>query len=913
MIPSQSSSDRASSDRGFSDRAAADPDSEGRRPLRSLSLGDPSGVFRALNAALSPLRILRHLVPPLALITGYAMYRNQFDLLVQLDRLSVQLAFWQSLLITMITTNLLSKIARGVTLAHFGADSRNWGIKLSYGVIPRFFIDSSKVRHLGPAAQRAYYAASPTLRLMMFAGGILGWLILYRSGSGLALVLLTLGMGGLGSFLFVANPLLPLDGYNWLSIVLKRPYLRTHAFRLLGMVATLRPLPADLRWREFWVLLLYAIVSLVFTAFLLYSVFSAIAYALEAQFHGTGVAIFCLILAVVGLFLLSMSEKRAGRGAGEGARRDRTPRPQAAKAAGATLVRRDKARGQEQGDEMARRARAGFEAAKGSPGPDRQADQAAQDALALLLADADLWAEPEETSPGPEAGSRPVKPSVPPAPLGQDAGLDDILAMPPAPPPSEVEAGRDEIAQDELDDILSLAFGIDPDPQPAPEAQPAPEPQPALEFHPAPDPQPAPEAPARPAAITPDLDDIFAPGAAEALGSRPEGRARRSETRGETRGDARAETRAAPRAEAGRPEADDLDRVLKMGAARQTGFQKWRARLLWVLVLGGLIYVAFLPYPYEVGGDFLISSVQRAEARARTDGEIMSVNVVEGAWVKEGDILAVLSNWDEKRDVAVNEADAAKLEADLATMVEGAKPEEIRVASERLATTELGVSVARQDLARQETLFASGTITQKLVEDARNALKLAETSRQEARARLDLVASGARDTEVDAQRAAIARNAEELAFARLMLEYSNIRAPADGQIVSSLTAVPVGAYLPQGALFAEVEDNRVVIAEVEVPETSIQDVTLGAKAELRLWSAPDTSLYGTVRAIAPRAEERDFGKIIRVEIEVPNPDGRLAANMTGFGKVQAAERPVWQAFSGAIVGFFSIELWSWLP
>ncbi len=864
-----------------------DPESDGRRPLRSLSLGDPSGFFRALNNWLSPLRLLRHLIPPLALIAGFAMYHNQYDLLVQLDRFAGQLAFWQSFLLTMITANLLSKVARGMTLAHFGADSRNWGVKLSYGIVPRFYIDSRKVKQLGPAAQRVFYAASPLLRLLLFVLGLLGWVILYRTGSGLAPVLLTVGMGGLGSFLFVANPLLPLDGYNWLSVVLKRPNLRTHAFRLLGMVATLRPLPPELRWTEFWVLLLYAIGSLVFTAFLLFTILSGIAYGLEAQFHGTGVAIFCLILAVAGLFLLSMWEKRNG----QGARRNRTPRPQAAKAAPSTLVRRDKDRVQEQGEDMARRARAGFEAAKGTPrdalAPDPQADPDAPDALALLLADDDLWGPDEAGPPKPSA-------SPPPAPLGLDTSLDDILAMPPLvdPTPQSAfgasawgvsDATTEDIAQDELDDILSLAFEMDPAPELAGQAA------------------AANQIPDQSQAITPAMDDIFAPRSPNSSRPRADQRA--------AGGEPRTDTRAEPR----RAEVDDLDRVLKMGAVQQTQFQKWRARLLWVLVLAGLVYVAFLPYPYEVGGDFLIEPLQRAEARSRTDGEIISVNVAEGAWVKKGDILAILSNWDEKRDVAVNEADVAKLEADLATMIEGAKPEEIRVASEGLAAAELGVSVKKQDLERQETLFASGTITQKVIEDARNALKLAETARDEARAKLDLVTSGARDTEVDAQRAAIARNAEELAFARLMLEYSNIRAPADGQIVSSLTDVPVGAYLPQGALFAEMEDNRVVIAEVEVPETSIQDVTLGARAELRLWSAPDESLYGTVRSIAPRAEERDFGKIIRVEIKVPNPDGRLAANMTGFGKVQAAERPVWQAFSGAIVGFFSIELWSWLP
>ena len=86
-----------------------------------------------------------------------------------------------------------------------------------------------------------------------------------------------------------------------------------------------------------------------------------------------------------------------------------------------------------------------------------------------------------------------------------------------------------------------------------------------------------------------------------------------------------------------------------------------------------------------------------------------------------------------------------------------------------------------------------------------------------------------------------------------------------------------------------------------------------ATAELRLWSGPEASLYGTVKSIAPRAEPRDFGQVIRVQIEVPNPDGKLAANMTGFGKVSATERPVWQAFTRIIARFFVVEMWSWMP
>ena len=358
---------------------------------------------------------------------------------------------------------------------------------------------------------------------------------------------------------------------------------------------------------------------------------------------------------------------------------------------------------------------------------------------------------------------------------------------------------------------------------------------------------------------------------------------------------------------------DHLDQVLKIGTARQTTFGKWRARLIWLALLGGLIYVGLLPYPFEVGGNFVVQPLDRSESRTRTDGEIITMSAAEGDWVKEGDILAVLSNWDEKRDVALNQADDAKLRADLATLTNGARPEEIKVVEQSLASAELQVSVAQKNLDLQNELLVSGTVSKKVVQDSENVYALAVAARDEAAAKLALVGSGAQKTEVDSLMAAISRNSEELKFSNLMLEYTNVRAPAAGQIVSSLSGVPVGAFLPKGGLFAELENNRVVIAEIEVPETSIDEVVIGADAELRLWSNPEDSLFGTVQSIAPRAEQRDFGWIIRVEVQVQNPAGKLAANMTGFGKISAAERPTWQAFSQAIVGFFKIELWSWVP
>ena len=314
-----------------------------------------------------------------------------------------------------------------------------------------------------------------------------------------------------------------------------------------------------------------------------------------------------------------------------------------------------------------------------------------------------------------------------------------------------------------------------------------------------------------------------------------------------------------------------------------------------------------------MGGEFIVQPLDRAEVRARTDGEIIQINIKEGDWVESGEVMAILSNWDEQRDIAVREADLARLMAELDTLIEGPSAEEIAVARQKIATAQVQVEIKTADLDLQQRLFDSGTTTKTALDNAASDLRLAEAALEEARTNLDLVEAEASPSEIAAAQAEIARHEEDLAFARLQLEHTNIRAVTSGQVVSSLAVVPIGVYLPEGGLFAELEDNRTIIAEIEVPETSIEEVAIGAPVELRLWSDTKTSVFGTVERLAPKAEEREFGRVMRVLVRVENPEGKLAANMTGHGKIAAEERPVWQAFTRIIVRFFEVELWSWLP
>ena len=70
---------------------------------------------------------------------------------------------------------------------------------------------------------------------------------------------------------------------------------------------------------------------------------------------------------------------------------------------------------------------------------------------------------------------------------------------------------------------------------------------------------------------------------------------------------------------------------------------------------------------------------------------------------------------------------------------------------------------------------------------------------------------------------------------------------------------------------------------------------------------------GSVVSVAPSAEQREYGLVVRVMTDIPNDDGFLKSQMTGYAKITGRDMPVWEAFSRMLVRYFKIEMWSWIP
>ena len=108
---------------------------------------------------------------------------------------------------------------------------------------------------------------------------------------------------------------------------------------------------------------------------------------------------------------------------------------------------------------------------------------------------------------------------------------------------------------------------------------------------------------------------------------------------------------------------------------------------------------------------------------------------------------------------------------------------------------------------------------------------------------------------------------------------------------------------------------------MQIPEYSTGDFVLNGKVEIKLLSYPDKPLVGKVISIQPNAVSQSTNstetsaneRVINVIVDVPNPDEKLKAGMTGYAKIEGKTLPLIVAFTRPIVRFIQVEVWSWLP
>lgn len=334
---------------------------------------------------------------------------------------------------------------------------------------------------------------------------------------------------------------------------------------------------------------------------------------------------------------------------------------------------------------------------------------------------------------------------------------------------------------------------------------------------------------------------------------------------------------------------------------------------IWVTILGALGYVAFLPYPYEAGGDFQVLPSTRVEVRARVDGEVIEVLVKEGDLVEQGQPLARLSSWDKVRDLATAKASLDKSEAELRVLKEGPKPEEIALAESEVAAARARITFSRAEADRYSQLVKSGTASKRDAERASSEYRKDLADLAVAEANLTKVKSGPTASMVAASSAEVVKFREQVSYLEDQIERAVVRATMAGRIVTPNIDLERGMYLTVGTLFATIEQSQIAQGEILVPETDIAEIQLGDMVRLKPWGNSNIEINGEVVAISPTAVKTPYGPVVHVKTNIDNADGFLRPDMTGYAKIEGSEMPVWEAYTRLFVRFFNIEVWSWIP
>ena len=226
------------------------------------------------------------------------------------------------------------------------------------------------------------------------------------------------------------------------------------------------------------------------------------------------------------------------------------------------------------------------------------------------------------------------------------------------------------------------------------------------------------------------------------------------------------------------------------------------------------------------------------EVGSLTGGRVVRVVAAEGSTVRKGDPIVALETDLIDLQLRQQEARVAQARANLTKTQRGPRTEDV-------ARARAEAQNAETERRRQKNLFDQGVVGQQQYDAAATAARTsAETLREKERGNLP--------EEIDAARAAVRQEEEQLAFLKRQRAESVVASPADG-VIESMDLRP-GDLVAANAPVARILEPSQIWVRVWVPEPQLGRVHVGQKAALRVDTFPGRDFAGRVVEIRTAAE-----------------------------------------------------------
>jgi len=246
---------------------------------------------------------------------------------------------------------------------------------------------------------------------------------------------------------------------------------------------------------------------------------------------------------------------------------------------------------------------------------------------------------------------------------------------------------------------------------------------------------------------------------------------------------------------------------------------------------------------------------RKAAVASKITSRLIELNVEEGTRVKEGQVIARLEG--EDTAAAVRQAKA-----------------NVNVAHSSLTQAKAELEDATLLFNRNRKLVDKGYISRMEYDSAEARYKKAVAA-------------------VAAAKAGVTASDAALKEAEVSLQYTFIRAPFDGVVLTKNADVgdivtPLGAAANAKASVVTMADMDSLQVEVDVSESNIEKVKTGQPCEIRLDALPESRFSGKVHMIVPTADRTKATVLVKVAFI--ERDDRILPEMSA--KVAFLERPV---------------------
>jgi len=401
--------------------------------------------------------------------------------------------------------------------------------------------------------------------------------------------------------------------------------------------------------------------------------------------------------------------------------------------------------------------------------------------------------------------------------------------------------------------------------------------------------------------------------------------------------------------------------------------KRQRRTVFWLLGFAGLGAALWLVRVDEYsGGAFTVRPAVREEIRGPVAGFLRTICVDEGDRVAAGDVVARIEVPDLDCRLAEGEAERKEAQAQMRLLRTGTRPEEVdaqkgrversarwhaqaaqdldrmsrtlgeelAAMDERIAETELESESAESDYARVHALSDENVASHEELEKADRARRVArarvslaqadkrareargtivaeeELARREKelgdeRARLSIVAAGARPEELAAQQARIDRLDIEILHLEELRAKLEVRSSVAGIVVTPRLKEKTGGHVLEGDLICVVEDRTNNMAEVTLDEEKVKGIEPGQVVRFKARALPYESLEGRVTGVAPCADveqARTQGTLV-VHCSMEGSVPVLRSSMSGYARIYTGRRSVGAILVDRAMRLLRTEFW----